>query len=108
MNKQQARKMGILFEDDLKERLSYLINNKKVHIGRVRTGLFRIAQQLTVPITPLTIDYTDHTFGFIHSQNFQIRVSKSFYVSNPVLDSVKVRNIFKHNLSRFIKEKYTK
>ena len=75
-------------------------------INRMRSGIFRIAKELNIPITPVCIDYIHNFFGYIPSQNFQIKIGETFYVQD-IQESVnKTRNFYKENLDLFIRTKF--
>lgn len=78
-----------------------LKGEKGIYLGRVRTGLFRIAQELGVSITPVVFDTITHDYGRILQQNYQIRICDSFTVSDPEVDALKVKNIFRDTLRTF-------
>ena len=77
-------------------------------ISRLRTGMFRIAKELNRTITPIAIDYIhyDH-FGSIPYQRYEIRVGDSFYVDDPLVDSLRTRKFFKDSLEEFKNNKFT-
>jgi len=75
-------------------------------VGRVRKGLFSIAKQLGVTITPLAVDYIEHNIGMIPYQRFEIRVGDTFHVEDPLRESLRARKFFKKAISRFRKKKF--
>lgn len=81
--------------------------DKRIYIGRVRTGMFRIAQELGVPITPIAFDYVKQNLGRIDNQNFQICVGETFNVTDPVKSSYKVNKFYRTKLSKFMNEKHS-
>lgn len=87
--------------------VSYVDSMEKIgQIGRARTGLFKIAEKFNIPVTPISIDYIYNEYNIIPYQRFEIRVSDSFYVTNYVADSIKVRKIFSESLIDFKRKKF--
>jgi len=80
--------------------------NKPRKMINMRTGLFRIAKELNVTITPIVFDTIDVCNFQILKQNFQIYVGKSFYVSDIEKDVKNVKKIFKDKVKEFKKTKY--
>jgi 1-acyl-sn-glycerol-3-phosphate acyltransferase len=85
---------------------THAIKNEKIYIGRVRTGLLRIAKELGVMITPIVIDSIDTSMTRILEQNFSMYVEDSFLVGDPQEDARKVERIFNKRLEVFRKEKF--
>ena len=76
------------------------------YIQNIRTGMFKLAKELNVPVTLITIDYIDSTFGMIHSQNFNIEIGDTFMVDD-VNESVYIaKKFFKDKMCKFTSEKY--
>jgi len=94
----------------LKENISVagLVSTEDTKLSRIRTGLFRIAKELNVPVTPVVIDTIDVSPDFrIVKQNFQIYVGESFYAGDNVYnDTYRVRKLFKEKLQLFKDTKY--
>lgn len=77
------------------------------NIGRVRTGIFRIAKELNMTITPIAIDYIHYTnIGNIPYQRFEMRVGDSFNVTDVIMDTLRTRRFFKNSLIEFNKNKF--
>ena len=76
------------------------------YIQNIRTGMFKLAKELNVPVTLIAIDYIDSTFGMIHSQNFNIEIGDTFMVDD-VNESVYIaKKFFKDKMCKFTSEKY--
>jgi hypothetical protein len=86
------------------------ISSHKQHIigkiGRIRSGIFRIAKELEVPVTPIAFDYIHQTYGYIPYQNFRVHVGHSFMVDNVENSMYNVRQFFKNKLKFFMKNKF--
>ena len=76
-----------------------------LYIGRVRTGMMRIAKELDVTITPVVMDSIDTPWGIISRQNFRIHVGETFKVDDPVSAALRVRKVYTKYLPQFIKNK---
>lgn len=78
------------------------------NITRVRSGMFVIAKDLGIPVTPVAIDYVHfNAVGAIVPQNFRISVGETFEV-NSVNDARYRTKVFlreQHKL--FVKNKFT-
>lgn len=88
--------------------LGYVTTDSNINICRVRTGLFRIAQELNIPVTPLVFDTVNISNFRITEQNFQIYTGNSFYVSDPEKDCRKVKKLFKEKIQLFKETKFKK
>lgn len=76
------------------------------YIPVVRSGMFSIAKELGVPVTPVCIDYIDTHFGAIPYQNFRIRVGDTFMVDQVNLSVHKAKKFFKETMTEFKQRKY--
>lgn len=76
------------------------------YIPIVRSGMFSIAKDLGVPITPVCIDYIDTHFGSITYQNFRIRVGDTFMVDQVDVSVHKAKKFFKETMIEFKQRKY--
>lgn len=83
-----------------------LKGNKAIYLGRVRTGLFRIAKELDIKITPIVFDTIDHQYGRILQQNYQIKICDSFKVKDVNKYVLRVKKIYTETLRKFKNEKY--
>jgi hypothetical protein len=70
-------------------------------ISELRTGMFSIAKNLNVTITPVTIDHIDHLLGGVNTNSiFNIKIGKTEYV-NDIDKSIKqTREFFNTNLRK--------
>lgn len=76
------------------------------HIGKVRSGMFRIAKELGVTITPVYFDHIDYKYGSILEQNYSIVVGDSFYVKNIEKDVYRVKKFFRDTSKKLKIAKY--
>ena len=77
-----------------------------IHIENIRTGMFKLAKELNIPVTPIVIDYIDTTFGIINGQNFHITIGDTFYVDDPIKSAYETKKYFKKMMNKFTKLKY--
>jgi hypothetical protein len=75
-------------------------------IRKPRSGMFKIAKELNIPITPVTIDYIDTNFGSIPYQNFRIKIGETSYVDDVNKSISQTRLFFKKSMIHFKKNKY--
>jgi hypothetical protein len=73
----------------LVERYSLMISNK--NIAPLRRGMFNIAKDLNIPITPLLLDSVRTTNGVIDRQPFEIVVGETMVVDDVKRDCRNVR-----------------
>lgn len=108
--------------DDVKRQIEEKMNNGKsilayvttkefknedwTYIGRVRTGMFRIAKDLGVSITPVAIDTVHSINGVICNQNFRMHSGEPITVDDPVSAARKVRKFFVRQLRDFSDTKF--
>lgn len=71
------------------------------YVGKVRSGMFRIAKELNVPVTPITIDFIKHNNGIIENQRFRIKVGETFKVDDIGQAVYYTRNFFRKTLKSF-------
>lgn len=94
----------------LKENISVaaLVSTEDTKLVRIRTGIFKIAKELNIPVTPVVIDTIDiSTDCRILKQNFKIYVGESFYVSDNLYnDTYRVKKLFKEKIEYFKNTKY--
>lgn len=74
---------------------------------KIRTGMFSIAKELNVQVTPIVFDYIDTSCGFVPFQRYNIHVGDSFYVDSVGLSKQKVMRFFREKMTEFISTKYT-
>jgi hypothetical protein len=81
-------------------------NQKYRYITKIRSGMFRIANELQVPIVPVCIDYIDSVYGAIPKQRFEIRVGNMMFV-NDIKKSINiVRKFFVKTFEEMKLKKY--
>ena len=68
--------------------------------GKYRSGIFKIARELNIPITLVAFDNIDMTwYGTIKEQPFIMNIGPTFYVS-----PTKSINYYKYNTKKFFKK----
>ena len=72
-----------------------------LYTNPVRTGMFRIAKELNIPITPIAFDYIQSYYGIIPYQNYEIKVGDTFSVSDIEIDTRMVQKFFNSSLKSF-------
>ena len=75
-------------------------------IRGIRSGIFKIAKELDIPVTPIAIDYIDNTYGSIKYQNFHIEAASSFKVDNIKDSMYETKKFYKESMIKFKKNKY--
>lgn len=74
---------------------------------KIRSGMFSIAKDLGIPVTPVAFDYIDMgPLGQVLPQNYEIRVGKTEYVTNVQSSMRKTIHFFKDSMMEFIRKKY--
>ena len=89
---------------------SYVTTTPKLgveYIKKVRSGMFKIAKELNVPITLVAIDYIESVFGMIPRQNFSLLVGETFMVSDIQHAIYKTQRFFRHSMRKFKNNKYS-
>ena len=76
------------------------------YINKLRTGIFKIALEYQISITPITFGFIDTYFGTIPSQNLNIKVGDTFKIKSIYEGKYKVRKFFNDSLKEFQKTKY--
>jgi len=74
-------------------------------IGKFRTGMFSIAHELHIPITPIITDVIHQNKGYIPYQNYRIKIGKTEIISNLENYINKIRINYKKNILHFSKNK---
>ena len=75
-------------------------------IQTIRSGMFRIAKELNIPITLIAFDFVETKFHEIQKQNFHIEIGDTFKVDS-IQDAIyKTRKFYNKALTKFIKQKY--
>ena len=81
--KEKIKEMPILMFVENHHKIPF--NNNGRRIAKLRTGIFHIAHELNIPITPMVIDRIDSSFGIIHQQPFRMLIGPTFIVEDPDL-----------------------
>jgi len=76
--KQKIKEMSILVFIENHKLIPLNYDGRK--IAKLRTGIFHIAKELDIPITPLVIDRIHQSYGSIHQQPFRMVVGETFSV----------------------------
>lgn len=77
------------------------LEDTRIFFGRIRTGIFRIANELGSTITPIAFDTIKTNMGCIVDQNFRIFVGETTYVhdvTKVILDS---KYFFRNKIRKF-------
>lgn len=90
VNKGSFQKVKSQIKNKIKEGYSiftYLEKNfcnrkDQYQVSEIRSGMFTIAKDLEINITPVCIDHLHHTMGFVNNNYFQIKIMDSFKVLN--------------------------
>ena len=80
--------------------------SKTCYISKLRSGMFRIAKELNIPITPLVVDCIDSYYGVITYQNLYMHVGETFYVDDVDSDMYRTRKFFMERVEYFKRNKY--
>lgn len=72
---------------------------KKNDLTKVRSGMFSIAKNLNVTITPITCDHIEHILGILNTA-FKINIGKTRYVKDVKKEMEKTSIFFTKNLRR--------
>ena len=76
-------------------------------VGRLRSGMFSIAKELNITITPVVFDHIEYNkFGIIYNQNYRIKIGNPFYVQDIKDSKYKVRKFFRDSLKQFKRKKF--
>lgn len=75
-------------------------------LGEVRSGMFRIAKDLGITVTPIYFDHIRHYGGIIPYQNYKIVVGDTFYVEDIDESVIRVRNFFQRTQKVLEKDKF--
>lgn len=77
------------------------------HIQNMRSGMFKIAKELNLPVTPIVIDSIDMKFGAIPYQNFNLEIGDSFYVDDINQAVINTKKFYTERMKFFQETKYT-
>lgn len=78
----------------------------KDRIGKVRSGMFRIAKELNTTVTPVYFDHIEHSYGVIHEQKYNIVVGDTFKVDDINFGVYRVKKFFKDTRKRIKRGKF--
>jgi hypothetical protein len=86
--------------------LSYVTNAPKGRrdVRKMRSGMFRMANELNIPITLVTIDYLDIDFT-VKKQKLYMEIGDTFYVDDINEAMAKTKLYFRKTLRKFRKNK---
>lgn len=84
------------------------INNPSYfgYIGKIRSGMFRIAIELGISITPVCFDFIDTKLGVIPNQNYCVKIGETIYDKNLTEAIHRVRKFYINTLAEFKTNKY--
>lgn len=107
----QFEKIKISVSEKIQKNISiFTYINSPTHsgnIGKISSGMFRIAAELDIPITPICIDRIKTGFLWsIPNQNFCIKVGETFLPKNIPNSIHSVRKFLTNTLDEFDKNKF--
>jgi hypothetical protein len=73
----------------------------KYDISTLHSGIFSIARNISVPITPVVFDHIDHTLGIVSNDDYKIYVDRTRDVKDAVQSMDEVRILFRRKLRLF-------
>lgn len=79
-------------------------NNTRLHdyhIGKLRKGMFYIAHELGIPITPITFSYINPVFGILTKKNYYIKVGETEKVTDPKQSMKKTHKFLQNTIITF-------
>lgn len=79
----------------------YTLRKSIYTIDSLRTGMFTIAKNLGVTITPVVFDHFEHSFGIVNDNVYKIFVDKTRIVTDVEEEVLQVSNLFKRKLRHF-------
>lgn len=82
---------------------SYITKN---HLGPIRNGIFNIAKELDIPVTPVAFDRIVYNHGVLKKQNYQICVGETFKVDNVNDSKYTTRRFLGNKIKYFNKTKF--
>jgi hypothetical protein len=74
---------------------------KKYSVQNLRQGMFKIAKNLHIPITPIVFDHIDHTFGILEQSTYKIFIDKTRFVEDIDYEMEQVHKLYKNKLKKF-------
>ena len=96
-------------KDKIKEGYNIMVYNEKnffnrynmYHVSKLRTGIFSIAKNLNITVTPIVFDHISNNFGFVTNKKFKIYIGKTEKVQDVEKDVKKLRSLFLRKLRMF-------
>ena len=79
----------------------YYNRKNMFELCELRTGIFSIAHNLNVTITPVCVDHIHHIFGIPDNNIFKIKIGETVYVEDPEVSLKNTREFLKYELRRF-------
>lgn len=73
----------------------------KYDISRLHSGIFSIAKNAKIPITPIVFDHIDHDFGIVTNSNYKIYIDKPRYVTDVQKEMDMASKLFRKKLKFF-------
>ncbi len=99
--RERIKKVSLyVYVDDMSKR----INDN--HIGTLRKGMFYIANELGITITPIAMDTIATRHGIIPPQKFEVKVGDTQEVDDPKLTMYNVRKFLLDEKRRFSETKF--
>jgi len=99
--RERIKKVSLyVYVDDMSKRIS------DDHVGTLRKGMFYIAKELGVNITPIAMDSIVTKGGIIVPQKFEVSVGETHKVEDPVKSMYEVRKFLLNEKKRFMNTKF--
>ena len=106
--------------EKLKEKISEIIKTRSIfiyaedkstriydfHVGKMRKGIFYIAKELGLPITPLAIDILTVSNATIPYQKFELRVGQTKKITDPIKSMHDIRYFLIRQKRKFQQTKF--
>lgn len=73
----------------------------KYDISTLHSGIFSIAKNTNVAITPIVFDHIDHTLGIVTNDNYKVYIDKTRYVTDIQQSMDQVAKLFRRKLRLF-------
>lgn len=74
----------------------------KYDLGKIKSGVIKIAQELKIPITPIVVDFIYNNFGAVYKQDFRIEVGKTELVKNYIIYIHNIKRYYKKIMNKFL------
>lgn len=76
-------------------------------VGRLRSGMFSIAKELNITVTPVVFDHIEYNkLGMIYDQNYRIKIGETFHVHDVKQCKYITRKFYRDTLKEFKKKKF--